>query len=171
MMSERDELIQMIWDDAVADRVRDGKDLRNTPVVRPKVEAMADKILAAGYRKPRTITTAAELDALPHGSVIRSSHRHYWVAHKEDGEGGNQGWAAAGTSRIPTDLADWLPATVLHVGGKLDALQDAINAAHERLTAAQHGVFLWKSECPPRVDGKAHCPDCSGIVGETGIVW
>jgi hypothetical protein len=27
-------------------------------------------------------------------------------------------------------------------------------------------------ECPPRMEGdKPHCPDCSGIVGETGIVW
>lgn len=26
-------------------------------------------------------------------------------------------------------------------------------------------------ECPPRTEGdKPHCPDCSGIVGETGIV-
>jgi hypothetical protein len=62
------------------------------------LEAAAPHLLA-------TVSTAEELDALPHGSVIRSSHRHYWVAHKEDGEGGNQGWAAAGTSRTPTDLA------------------------------------------------------------------
>lgn len=49
-VSERDELVQIIWDYAVADRVKDGKDLRNVPVVRQKVEGMADKILAAGYR-------------------------------------------------------------------------------------------------------------------------
>jgi hypothetical protein len=30
----------------------------------------AREILAAGYAKPRTITTIAELDALPEGSVI-----------------------------------------------------------------------------------------------------
>jgi hypothetical protein len=30
----------------------------------------ADAILAAGYRKPRTITTAEELDALPVGSIV-----------------------------------------------------------------------------------------------------
>lgn len=33
----------------------------------------ADAILAAGYRKPRTITTAEELDALPDMSVVRTS--------------------------------------------------------------------------------------------------
>lgn len=53
-----------------------------------------------------------------------------------------------------------------------DALQDSINAAHERMQWAQQGVFLRKRECPPRMEGdKPHCPDCSGIVGETGIVW
>jgi hypothetical protein len=30
---------------------------------------LADALTAAGYRKPRTITTAEELDALPEGSV------------------------------------------------------------------------------------------------------
>lgn len=75
---------------------------------------VAATLLAAGYSRPRIITTKEELEALAHGSVIRSDHRHYWVAHKEDGEGGNQGWAAAGTGRIPSDLSEWLPATVLH---------------------------------------------------------
>jgi len=32
---------------------------------------LADAILAAGYRKPRTITTAKELNALPKRTVIR----------------------------------------------------------------------------------------------------
>ena len=32
--------------------------------------AIADAILAAGYRKPREVTTPAELDALPVGSVV-----------------------------------------------------------------------------------------------------
>lgn len=74
---------------------------------------VAASLSAAGYSRPRIITTIEELQALPHGSVIRSEHRHYWVAHKEDGEGGNQGWAAAGTGTIP-DLTTWFPATVLH---------------------------------------------------------
>ena len=33
---------------------------------------LAAQILAAGWVKPRTVTSAAELDALPVGSVIRS---------------------------------------------------------------------------------------------------
>lgn len=55
MSTERDELIRLIWDDAVADRVKEGKSPAQVPVIRPKVEAIADKILAAGYRKPLTI--------------------------------------------------------------------------------------------------------------------
>lgn len=60
----RDELVQIIWDGAVADRVKDGKDPDRVPVVRPKVEAMADAILAAGYgkssdRRPSIVTDAA----------------------------------------------------------------------------------------------------------------
>lgn len=31
---------------------------------------LTDVILAAGYRKPRTVTTVEELDALPVGSVV-----------------------------------------------------------------------------------------------------
>lgn len=31
---------------------------------------IADRLIAAGYSKPRTITTAEELDALPVGSVV-----------------------------------------------------------------------------------------------------
>lgn len=63
-MSDRDELVQIIWDGAVADRVKDGKDYQRVPVVRPKVEAMADAILAAGYgkssdRRPSIVTDAA----------------------------------------------------------------------------------------------------------------
>jgi hypothetical protein len=33
----------------------------------------ADAILAAGYRKPRTIKSASELEALPFGSAVQTS--------------------------------------------------------------------------------------------------
>ena len=75
----------------------------------------ADAIRAAGYSKPQEVTTLEELGNLPHGSVIRSSHHQYWVAHKEDDGCTDQSWAAAGTGRTP-NLAEWLPATILHEG-------------------------------------------------------
>jgi len=47
----------------------DGKwDLRET----------ADHLIAAGYRKPRTITTVEELDALPEASVITDKSGGVW---------------------------------------------------------------------------------------------
>lgn len=74
---------------------------------------VADAILAAGYRKPRTITTAEELDALPLGSVILdqvglSLHRNAFT-----------GWCSSnGAKEIPMDMLmqEALPATVLHEG-------------------------------------------------------
>lgn len=108
-MSARDELADILWGTAVADRVRDGKDLRLVPVVRAKAESAADAILAAGYRKPRTITTREELDALPSGSVILDAtgepnvfHDNGWVL--PGGGGGYTSWA----------VAQSLPAIVLH---------------------------------------------------------
>jgi hypothetical protein len=36
-------------------------------------EGLADIAIADGYRKPRTITTAAQLEALPFGSAVQTS--------------------------------------------------------------------------------------------------
>lgn len=76
-MTDRDELARAIGDalddsseehfgysdtKSVSWTTLDGKwDLRET----------ADHLIAAGYRKPRTITTLEELNSLPVGSVIR----------------------------------------------------------------------------------------------------
>ncbi|MDJ0321685.1 hypothetical protein, partial [Pseudarthrobacter sp. PS3-L1] len=57
-MSERDELAEII-------RAIDG------PATLGGLE-VADGLLAAGYRKPRTITTVEELDALKPDAVVRS---------------------------------------------------------------------------------------------------
>jgi len=56
-MSERDELTEIIgwtFQHAGSDTFKD----------------CADAVLAAGYHKPRTITTIEELEALPEGSVL-----------------------------------------------------------------------------------------------------
>ena len=79
-------------------------------------EGRADAILAAGYRKPRTITTVEELDALPMGAAILDTLRAVWVNDGDTvapwaslGEGNLEGgpiWVSA------EDIA--LPATVLY---------------------------------------------------------
>lgn len=73
--------------------------------------AAVDALLAAGYRKPRTITTVEELDALPNGSVVLD--RNGLSLHKNMF---SQWDASNGTRNVqPDELeADAFPATVLH---------------------------------------------------------
>ncbi len=61
-MSERDELAAVIV-------TAYGEDAEVECPCEQDLE-VADAILAAGYRKPRTITTAEELDALPDDAVV-----------------------------------------------------------------------------------------------------
>lgn len=44
----------------------------------------ADRILAAGWSKPRTVTSAAELDALPVNTCGVDDGDHYWIRHSEN---------------------------------------------------------------------------------------
>lgn len=71
---------------------------------------IADAILAAGYRRPRTITTAQELDALPWEAVMRDvfgdvysarGHGTFWAFGDDD-------------SQVRDEIV--LPATVLFEG-------------------------------------------------------
>ena len=68
----------------------------------------ADRILAAGYRKPQKITTAVELAALPRFTVIRSAEGSVFERQTM--------WHEAGSRDLKywTDIA--LPATVLQQG-------------------------------------------------------
>ncbi|WNM64536.1 hypothetical protein SEA_MIDNIGHTRAIN_49 [Arthrobacter phage MidnightRain] len=75
------------------------------------LDRTAETLLEAGYRKPRTITTAEELDALPFGSVILdptglSLHKNEFT-----------GWRASnGAKDIDAEMLEReaLPAKVLH---------------------------------------------------------
>ena len=77
---------------------------------------MADAILAAGYSKPRTITTAEELDALTQRATVLDGNGHVWT---NDGDTLDQ-WGSVSDPEAyggpkwlgSADLA--LPATVLH---------------------------------------------------------
>jgi len=95
MSNERDELAELLvnipWRSATADRT-------------------ADAILAKGYRKPYTVTTDAELDALPRLSVVRQ------VGHAQSVFVKYTMWHEAGSRDLCWSNAIPLPATVLHVG-------------------------------------------------------
>ena len=98
-MNARDELAKVIESGY-------GDDLTDCPY--DHAPTIADVVLAAGYSKPRTITTTEEVDALPNGSVVldhtgdvlkRSTHRVWLSTDEEDA----------------TYVV--LPATVLHEAG------------------------------------------------------
>lgn len=57
----------------------------STTVGVDEAREIADAILAAGYRKPRTITTAEAVASLPAGTVVRD-------AHSSLHERGENGW-------------------------------------------------------------------------------
>jgi len=71
---------------------------------------LADAIVAAGYRKPRTITTREELDALPFEAVIRDGEGH--VLERWGGPGESIWVTVMVNTFIPHGDID-LPVTVL----------------------------------------------------------
>lgn len=81
-----------------------GSDIDNT------ADALSYAILATGYRKPRTVTTTEELDALPEGSVILGGG----VVPRIRTE---IGWVGDGAEVDSEHIIYWLrSATVLHDG-------------------------------------------------------
>ncbi|AYN58875.1 hypothetical protein PP634_gp49 [Arthrobacter phage Richie] len=74
----------------------------------------ADAILAAGYRKPRTITTAEELDALPIGSVLITDAGAWEKVSDPDDADDITFWLQAGNRRWNPSRDVTLPAVILH---------------------------------------------------------
>jgi len=78
------------------------------------LDKTADAILAAGYRKPRTITTTEELDALPNGSVVLSdvykAHHGQAISFQRWEDGLWHRGARSGS----THPDNFLPVSVLH---------------------------------------------------------
>jgi hypothetical protein len=102
-MSDRDELAEVIQNNLYA---TDGCE----QIGLLESEEIADAILAAGYRNPRTVTTAEELDALPRYSVIRTHQDDVYTKHYDFYEESDN-WEARDRMSIHTHD---LPATVLH---------------------------------------------------------
>lgn len=111
MRSELADLIAFeIGNSASGGLVRPSAD-GTTPVFESD-ERIAAAILAAGYRKPYTITTASELDALPDESVVRDFSGD--VAEKRAGV-----WCSYETEPMSNArMAKYLPGIVLHEGGE-----------------------------------------------------
>jgi hypothetical protein len=80
------------------------------------LDRTADAILAAGYRKPRTIDAATELDALPFESVITDAYGTPHVCERHRTDGTHNEWRMSGHNHL-IDSEDVLmhgPATVVH---------------------------------------------------------
>lgn len=75
------------------------------------LEDQANALIAAGYAKPRTITTFEELDTLPDGAVIVDGEKNAHRALKRTD--GTNWWNASLTYIDSTAIA--LPATLLGV--------------------------------------------------------
>lgn len=82
-------------------------------------EHALDTVRAAGYRKPRTITTAEELDALPQYSVIIDKEGVVWEYKREVSD--KPAWWCSSLTGFwfSSNLAAFgesglLPATVIH---------------------------------------------------------
>lgn len=81
------------------------------------IAAMQQMLTEFGYRKPRTVTTVEELDALPVGSVVLRNGRAFQrYKLRPDVFGEYQEWKCAdgGFVRSSKDGSSILPATVLH---------------------------------------------------------
>jgi hypothetical protein len=79
------------------------------------VSAIVQAVLDGGYRKPRTVTTEAELDALPVGSVVLFNDGAYPVTPAM--RQADHRWYVAGCNEWIKRSA-LLPATIVHVGGE-----------------------------------------------------
>lgn len=106
-MSERDELAEIIQDCGEYIPGSHADDY-----VSPN--KAADAILAAGYRKPRIITTAEELDALPVGSVVLDNDGYGEVYQKAARRPAGIKWYETGYAIHWDSLELNLPATVLY---------------------------------------------------------
>lgn len=118
--NQRDELAQLVMMIAVHPDLLDYRngDYSSGAVCIGDARRIADKAIAAGYRKSRTITTVEKLDALPEGSVVISpEYRHYRNGMQVSFQKWDDGrWYRGGRGR-DTHSDYFLPATVLYEPG------------------------------------------------------
>ncbi|AMS06476.1 hypothetical protein DUY81_13905 [Acidipropionibacterium acidipropionici] len=80
--------------------------------IRLNFEDLAEEIIAAGFHRDRTITTAEELDALPNGSVVVDDEMA--ALQKDNGR-----WEElSGIGYSSEDILDIDPVTVLYEGAR-----------------------------------------------------
>ena len=74
-------------------------------------EDLAEEIIAAGFHRDRTITTAEELDALPAGTIVMDRRGEPWLCCSYDGSC----WEGLEAVMTPRALIRLSPLRVLYV--------------------------------------------------------
>ena len=106
MSTERDELAEEIAG------YRLGEGYYAVDIGSSDALAIADDILAAGYRKPRTVSTVEELDALPQETVVLDCDGDAWQKNRTTGTWSN----TEGATQNSNLVAFYAPLTVLSEG-------------------------------------------------------
>ena len=124
-MTERDELARAIGNAIIEGPMPDGSyaayDTADLIAVieteHLDLKSVADAILAAGYRRPRVIETADELNKLPVGAVVLDGYNATCTKISQE----NFGWRRV-TTAVNWGEGHWhkpyLPVTVLWEGGE-----------------------------------------------------
>jgi hypothetical protein len=78
----------------------------------------SDAILAAGYRRPRTITTVEELDALRFQAVVLDAYGTPYVCERHRTDGTRNEWKPSGMDHLEDSetILYHGPAVVIHEG-------------------------------------------------------
>jgi hypothetical protein len=106
-MNNRSELGRIIWETSQSDEAT---------ISATGANIVAEWILAAGYRKPRTVTTVEELDALPVDSVVMESEHDTFIIRTMRGVFHRfpDGWYVVAGHGAREDIYIQLPVTVLY---------------------------------------------------------
>lgn len=75
-MTARDELAALLYNARWVDGIKDGALVSDA--------GLAEKILADGYARHRTITTTAEVDALPDMSIAMTPFGDAWTIYRDN---------------------------------------------------------------------------------------
>lgn len=114
MLTEREELIELLDSERWKPIEADPSDDYSGGIAEQSNPSVADAILAAGYRKSRTITTVEELDALPTSTVVMDGTGEGVVYRKMHQAQDGVQWYEPGYALNWDSLEIKLPATVLY---------------------------------------------------------
>lgn len=113
MSTQRDELAELIANAEYPNMEPPWSERKDRSPVKWYSRKYADAVIAAGWTKPRTVTTVEELHGLPLGSVIIDSDPCVLQMLEKSAIGGAE-WAQPNEERIYPSGHVTLPATVLY---------------------------------------------------------